>query len=147
MVYSRSPRGSGGIGRRASLRSWWPKGRRGSSPFFRILSSTSNNEEFDEAPKIQSDTLDIEGTRFPCIRGNFSNELGNCCSRFRKARISKLFSRPRVCAFRFDHRSSCRLRGSQSKKTLNPGMLTFDSIRDLDDESDYRQAADQHIAK
>jgi hypothetical protein len=28
--------GSGGIGRRASLRSWWPKGRRGSSPFFRI---------------------------------------------------------------------------------------------------------------
>jgi hypothetical protein len=27
--------GSGGIGRRASLRSWWPKGRRGSSPFFR----------------------------------------------------------------------------------------------------------------
>src|SRR5580658_5638928 len=30
-------RGSGGIGRRASLRSWWPKGRRGSSPFFRTL--------------------------------------------------------------------------------------------------------------
>src|ERR1700722_15835478 len=28
-------RGSGGIGRRASLRSWWPKGRGGSSPFFR----------------------------------------------------------------------------------------------------------------
>ena len=30
-------RGSGGIGRRASLRSWWPKGRRGSSPFFRMI--------------------------------------------------------------------------------------------------------------
>src|SRR5271170_2580650 len=36
MVYSAPPRGSGGIGRRASLRSWWPKGRRGSSPFFRM---------------------------------------------------------------------------------------------------------------
>src|SRR5262245_3335582 len=28
-------RGSGGIGRRASLRSLWPQGREGSSPFFR----------------------------------------------------------------------------------------------------------------
>src|ERR1700691_3002401 len=35
MLYSGFHRGSGGIGRRASLRSWWPKGRRGSSPFFR----------------------------------------------------------------------------------------------------------------
>jgi hypothetical protein len=34
-----SRRGSGGIGRRASLRSWWLKGRRGSSPFFRKLLS------------------------------------------------------------------------------------------------------------
>ena len=33
--YTVGQRGSGGIGRRASLRSWWPKGRRGSSPFFR----------------------------------------------------------------------------------------------------------------
>ena len=33
--------GSGGIGRRASLRSWWPKGRRGSSPFFRTLLANS----------------------------------------------------------------------------------------------------------
>ena len=33
--YTVAPSGSGGIGRRASLRSWWPKGRRGSSPFFR----------------------------------------------------------------------------------------------------------------
>lgn len=37
--YTGAPRGSGGIGRRASLRSWWPKGRRGSSPFFRRLFS------------------------------------------------------------------------------------------------------------
>ncbi len=36
--YTGAPRGSGGIGRRASLRSWWPKGRRGSSPFFRTTS-------------------------------------------------------------------------------------------------------------
>ena len=35
--YTVSQRGSGGIGRRASLRSWWPKGRRGSSPFFRTI--------------------------------------------------------------------------------------------------------------
>src|SRR6478672_5965327 len=40
-------RGSGGIGRRASLRSWWPKGRRGSSPFFR----TKNDNPLLEAPK------------------------------------------------------------------------------------------------
>jgi hypothetical protein len=36
MLYLRFHCGSGGIGRRASLRSWWPKGRRGSSPFFRM---------------------------------------------------------------------------------------------------------------
>src|SRR5579862_1801704 len=42
VIYSRSPRGSGGIGRRASLRSWWPKGRRGSSPFFRRFFTKSN---------------------------------------------------------------------------------------------------------
>ncbi len=36
--YTGAPCGSGGIGRRASLRSWWPKGRRGSSPFFRTTS-------------------------------------------------------------------------------------------------------------
>ena len=35
IIEGASRRGSGGIGRRASLRSWWPKGRRGSSPFFR----------------------------------------------------------------------------------------------------------------
>jgi hypothetical protein len=35
--YTVPQRGSGGIGRRASLRSWWPKGRRGSSPFFRTI--------------------------------------------------------------------------------------------------------------
>jgi hypothetical protein len=35
--YTVVQRGSGGIGRRASLRSWWPKGRRGSSPFFRTI--------------------------------------------------------------------------------------------------------------
>ncbi len=35
--YTVCQRGSGGIGRRASLRSWWPKGRRGSSPFFRTI--------------------------------------------------------------------------------------------------------------
>src|ERR1700683_5427267 len=42
IIEGASRRGSGGIGRRASLRSWWPKGRRGSSPFFRrkIRSST-----------------------------------------------------------------------------------------------------------
>ncbi len=32
----RGRRESGGIGRRASLRSWWPEGRGGSSPPFRI---------------------------------------------------------------------------------------------------------------
>lgn len=31
------PCGDGGIGRHASLRSWWPKGREGSSPFLRTL--------------------------------------------------------------------------------------------------------------
>ena len=30
-----TPRGSGGIGRRTSLRGWRPQGREGSSPFFR----------------------------------------------------------------------------------------------------------------
>jgi hypothetical protein len=44
IIEGASPRGSGGIGRRASLRSWWPKGRRGSSPFFRrIFSQTQIN--------------------------------------------------------------------------------------------------------
>src|SRR5579862_2697274 len=39
-------RGSGGIGRRASLRSWWPKGRRGSSPFFRTTFFPSDRQQF-----------------------------------------------------------------------------------------------------
>src|ERR1700728_1682649 len=37
IIEGANQRGSGGIGRRASLRSWWPKGRRGSSPFFRRI--------------------------------------------------------------------------------------------------------------
>ena len=34
------PRGSGGIGRRTSLRGWRPQGREGSSPFFRTITSS-----------------------------------------------------------------------------------------------------------
>ena len=55
---ARCPRGSGGIGRRVSLRSWWPKGRRGSSPFFRnlhsqqpTLVSSQTLEDCDGSPK------------------------------------------------------------------------------------------------
>ena len=45
-------RGSGGIGRRASLRSWWPKGRRGSSPFFRTnISGREMQSRADEASR------------------------------------------------------------------------------------------------
>src|SRR5271156_1051925 len=43
MLYFGFHCGSGGIGRRASLRSWWPKGRRGSSPFFRTLLAQSSS--------------------------------------------------------------------------------------------------------
>ena len=35
------PRGSGGIGRRTSLRGWRPQGREGSSPFFRTIHSAA----------------------------------------------------------------------------------------------------------
>jgi hypothetical protein len=58
------PRGSGGIGRRASLRSWWPKGRRGSSPFFRINifreeapRSVIPSERSEPRDKISADSL------------------------------------------------------------------------------------------
>ena len=39
-------RGSGGIGRRASLRSLWPQGREGSSPFFRTIDCDADRRYF-----------------------------------------------------------------------------------------------------
>src|SRR5271168_2955821 len=52
MLYFGFHRGSGGIGRRASLRSWWPKGRRGSSPFFRTLLAQSSSGFFFDGTRI-----------------------------------------------------------------------------------------------
>src|ERR1700678_2720927 len=49
IIEGASRRGSGGIGRRASLRSWWPKGRRGSSPFFRRKIRRSNEARLVDA--------------------------------------------------------------------------------------------------
>jgi hypothetical protein len=58
MIWQAADRRSGGIGRRASLRSWWPKGRRGSSPFFRTKNYGKPKQTQETAPAFTQNASD-----------------------------------------------------------------------------------------
>src|SRR5580693_1061755 len=107
--------GSGGIGRRASLRSWWPKGRRGSSPFFRTLFANSSSTKRESLqPDLSQHTAQAGQLHFgfQYFRLQFLFEFVAQLTRFFPQRFQSLLG-GRVLAF--------QLRGSFFAWLIHPG--------------------------
>lgn len=90
--WQQGPRRSGGIGRRASLRGWCPKGCGGSSP----PSDTTQWEESHRAGFSGSTVeLTAPASPFPTVPGAPTSRAGRACLASRRRCCSDETSRPR----------------------------------------------------
>ena len=68
--------GSGGIGRRASLRSWFPQGSEGSSPFFRTSLRFASMKRLFESSHFGLSVLVCRSNHLACERARPSHSQG-----------------------------------------------------------------------